>query len=79
MDFAHNTRHSRRLPALLGTLHLLCASRVVLGVSAEGQPTLRPDVVLGQLELDEQIEALNDEIRATELLHEAAVLVGDCQ
>ena len=68
------TRHSQRLPTLLSALHLLYVGRALAGFVADNQTPTEPvalDVV------DATIEAFTDEIRATELLHEAAVLVGD--
>ena len=68
------TRHSQRLPTLLSALHLLYMGRALAGFVADNQTpaeSVELDVV------DATIEAFTDEIRATELLHEAAVLVGD--
>ena len=68
------TRHSQRLPTLLSALHLLYVGRALAGFVADSQTPAEPvnlDVV------DATIEAFTDEICATELLHEAAVLVGD--
>lgn len=68
------THHSQRLPTLLSALHLLYVGRALAGFVAEEQsppPPVELDVV------DATIEAFTDEICATELLHEAAVLVGD--
>ena len=68
------TRHSQRLPTLQSALHLLYAGRALAGFVADSQ-TPREPIELGIV--DATIEAFTDEIRATELLHEAAVLVGD--
>ena len=68
------TRHSQRLPTLLSALHLLYMGRALAGFVADNQTpaeSVELDVV------DATIEAFTDEIRATELLHEAAVLVGN--
>jgi hypothetical protein len=68
------TRFSLQLPTLLPALHLLYVGRVVAGYVAEDQlPGLAPDLTT----VDATIETVTDEIRATELLHEAAQLVGD--
>ena len=68
------TRHSQRLPTLLSALHLLYMGRALAGFVADNQ-TPAEFVELDMV--DATIEAFTDEIRATELLHEAAVLVGD--
>lgn len=64
------TRHSRSLPELQFSLSLLYVGRLLLG--------MQPSVCYDQLtDFDEQIEAVTDDLVATELLHEAAVLAGD--
>ena len=68
------TRYSQRLPTLLSALHLLYVGRALAGFIADEQSP-RPPVDLDAV--DATIEAFTDEIRATELLHEAALLVGD--
>ena len=68
------TRYSQRLPTLLSALHMLYVGRALAGFVADSQSPRMPvelDVV------DATIEAFTDEICATELLHEAALLVGD--
>ena len=64
------TRHSRALPELRFSLSLLYVGRLLLGMNApaENEPL---DAI------DAHIEAVTDDLVATELLHEAAVLVGD--
>lgn len=64
------TRHSRALPELRFSLSLLYVGRLLLGMNtvADEEPL---DLI------DERIEAVTDELVATELLHEAALLVGD--
>lgn len=64
------TRHSRALPELRFSLSLLYVGRLLLGM----QPTTATDRLD---EVDEHIEDVTDELIATELLHEAAVLAGD--
>lgn len=64
------TRHSTVLPELRFSLSLLYAGRLLMGM----QPTVQDDRLD---EIDEHIKAVTDELIATELLHEAAVLVGD--
>ena len=69
-----HTRHSQRLPTLLSALHLLYVGRALAGFVADNQsPRLAVDLDV----MDMTIEAFTDEICATELLHEAALLVGD--
>jgi hypothetical protein len=68
------TRFSGQLPNLLASLHLLYAGRLLAGFVATAQH-LRPGPDLSVV--DATIEAVTDEIRTTELLHEAALLVGD--
>lgn len=62
------TRHSRALPELRFSLNLLYVGRLLLGMH-----TVDRDLDA----LDEHIETLTDELVATELLHEAALLAGD--
>ena len=70
MDTEPTTRHSRALPELRFSLNLLYVGRLLLGMSTS--VTDEPlDII------DERIEAVTDELISTELLHEAAVLVGD--
>ncbi len=64
------TRHSSALPELRFSLSLLYVGRLLMGM----QSTVQDDRLD---EVDEHIEAVTDELIATELLHEAAVLVGD--
>jgi len=64
------TRHSPALPELRFSLSLLYVGRLLMGM----QPTVFDDRLD---EVDERIEAVTDELVATELLHEAAVLAGD--
>ncbi len=66
------TRHSCVLPELRFSLNLLYVGRLLLGMNAK---TLVDDDAL--TELDERIETITDELVATELLHEAAILAGD--
>lgn len=63
------TRHSRALPELRFSLSLLYVGRFLLGMKAPLTPELDT--------FDERIEAVTDELIATELLHEAATLAGD--
>ncbi len=66
------TRHSRVLPELRFSLNLLYVGRLLLGMKAIAfvdEDTLA--------EMDERIETITDELVATELLHEAALLAGD--
>ena len=68
------TRHSQRLPTLLSALQMLYVGRALAGFVADDQsPRLPVDLDI----VDATIEAFTDEICATELLHEAALLVGD--
>ncbi|MFD2573001.1 hypothetical protein ACFSUS_20330 [Spirosoma soli] len=66
------TRHSRALPELRFSLNLLYVGRLLLGMSTPS-PTLEDGIDA----FDERIEDVTDELVATELLHEAAVLAGD--
>ena len=66
------TRHSRVLPELRFSLNLLYVGRLLLGMNATAFVN---DNAL--TELDERIETITDELVATELLHEAALLAGD--
>ncbi|CCH52396.1 hypothetical protein BN8_01397 [Fibrisoma limi BUZ 3] len=66
------TRHSRALPELRFSLSLLYVGRFLLGMQ-----TPAPALDDGLDAIDERIEELTDELVATELLHEAAVLAGD--
>lgn len=55
------------------SLNLLYVGRMLLGMTAEPNPLTEEAVEA----IDEHIEAVTDELVATELLHEAALLVGD--
>ncbi len=68
------TRFSGQLPNLLASLHLLYVGRLLAGFVATAQ-NAQPGPDLSAV--DATIETITDEIRATELLHEAALLVGD--
>ena len=76
MKTAKVTKFSRALPELHVALNLLCVGRVIMGFSAESK-ALEADDLLELSGIDERIETINDELQATELLHEAAILVGD--
>ncbi|KAB7731064.1 hypothetical protein F5984_09610 [Rudanella paleaurantiibacter] len=73
METEPNTRHSAQLPPLRFSLNLLYVGRMLLGMSAD-KPLLADEAVEA---IDEYIEAVTDELVATELVHEAALLVGD--
>lgn len=64
------TRHSPALPELRFSLSLLYVGRLLLGM----QPAISDDCLD---DIDERIEIVTDELVATELVHEAAVLAGD--
>lgn len=64
------THHSRALPELRLSLSLLYIGRFLAGMYANPTPE---DLTV----IDEHIEAVTDDLVATELLHEAAVLAGD--
>ncbi len=70
METEPTTRYSRTLPELRFSLSLLYVGRLLLGMN-----TTVADEPLDLI--DDRIEAVTDELVATELLHEAAVLVGD--
>ena len=66
------TRHSHALPELRFSLNLLYVGRMLLGMKSTSSCSEE------RLEaFDERIERVTDELVATELLHEAAVLAGD--
>lgn len=67
------SRHSPDLPPLRFSLNLLYVGRLLLGMATT--PTVLTHEAVDAI--DEQIETVTDELVATELLHEAAVLVGD--
>ncbi|QIP14161.1 hypothetical protein G8759_16830 [Spirosoma aureum] len=68
MQHEPQTRHSRALPELRFSLNLLYVGRLLVGLkSADEVEDL----------FDNRIETVTDELVATELLHEAAVLAGD--
>lgn len=72
------TKYSRVLPELHVTLNLLWAGRILMGFSAESS-AVDAEELIELSRIDEQIETISDELQATELLHEAAILVGDYQ
>ena len=66
------TRHSNALPELRFSLNLLYVGRLLLGMESASLLTDE-----GLEAFDERIENVTDELVATELQHEAAVLAGD--
>ena len=66
------TRHSHTLPELRFSLNLLYVGRLLLGMKSAS--TFSEEHLDA---FDERIESVTDELVATELLHEAAVLAGD--
>ena len=66
------TRHSHTLPELRFSLNLLYVGRFLLGMKSALLTNSE-----GINAFDERIEDVTDELVATELLHEAAVLAGD--
>ncbi|GAB3574114.1 hypothetical protein GCM10027578_36190 [Spirosoma luteolum] len=68
----NQTRHSQALPELRFSLNLLYVGRLLLGMNQAN--VLDRERIDG---IDERIEAVTDELVATELLHEAALLAGD--
>lgn len=66
------TRYSSVLPNLHFSLGLLYVGRVLLGMSP-----LSPASEESLETLDAYIQGVTDELAATELLHQAAVLAGD--
>ena len=69
MQTDSQTRHSHALPELRFSLSLLYVGRFLVGMNTASANELD--------EFDERIEAVTDELIATELLHEAATLAGD--
>lgn len=72
MQTESQTRHSHVLPELRFSLNLLYVGRLLLGMESPSIITTE-----GIDAFDERIEDVTDELVATELLHEAAVLAGD--
>lgn len=72
MQTEPKTRHSPALPELRFSLNLLYVGRFLLGMKSASLLTDE-----GIDAFDERIEDVTDELVATELLHEAAVLAGD--
>lgn len=72
MSIEPQTRHSTTLPELRFSLNLLYVGRLLLGMKS---PSLTTDEGIDAF--DERIEDVTDELVATELLHEAAILAGD--
>ncbi|GAB3494588.1 hypothetical protein GCM10027341_10930 [Spirosoma knui] len=72
MNAEPTTRHSRALPELRFSLNLLYVGRLLVGMQSTSDVTED-----GIDAFDERIEEVTDELVATELLHEAAVLAGD--
>ncbi|QKZ14806.1 hypothetical protein [Spirosoma sp. KUDC1026] len=66
------TRHSHTLHPLRFSLNVLYTARLLIGMNAD---ELKSEDCLDAV--DERIEEFTDELIATELLHEAAVLAGD--
>ena len=72
MQTEPTTRHSRILPELRFSLSLLYVGRLLVGMQSTSE-----QIEEGIDAFDERIEDITDELVATELLHEAAVLAGD--
>ncbi|WP_461039827.1 hypothetical protein [Spirosoma harenae] len=72
MQVEPQTRYSSTLPELRFSLNLLYVGRFLMGMR---KTNLSDDA--GLQAFDEHIETVTDELVATELLHEAAVLAGD--
>lgn len=72
MQTERQTRHSHSLPELQFSLNLLYVGRFLLGMNA---PSFLSNEGIDAF--DERIEDITDELAATELLHEAALLAGD--
>lgn len=72
MESEPKTRFGCTLPDLRLSLNLLYVGRFLLGMHATH--THHEE---GLDLFDEHIETLSDELMATELLHEAAILAGD--
>ncbi|UFH56596.1 hypothetical protein [Spirosoma sp. KNUC1025] len=72
MQTEPQTRHSRALPELRFSLNLLYVGRLLLGMKS---PSLLANESIDAF--DNRIEDVTDELVATELLHEAAILAGD--
>jgi len=72
MQIDPQTRFSDALPELRFSLNLLYVGRFLLGMKS---PSAITDEGLDAF--DERIEFVTDELIATELLHEAAILAGD--
>ena len=72
MQTEPQTRHSRALPELRFSLNLLYVGRLLLGMN--GASPVTED---SRDAFDARIEDVTDELIATELLHEAAILAGD--
>lgn len=72
MQTERQTRHSHTLPELRFSLNVLYVGRFLLGMNSPSPLTSE-----GIDGFDERIEAITDELVATELLHEAAILAGD--
>lgn len=72
MQTERQTRHSQALPELRFSLNLLYVGRFLLGMNDSSPLT---DECINAF--DDRIENTTDELVATELLHEAAVLAGD--
>ena len=70
METNPKTRHSHALPELRFSLNLLYVGRLLLGMQSSITNDRLDD-------FDERIESVTDDLVATELLHEAAVLAGD--
>lgn len=70
METDPQTRYSHALPELRFSLNLLYVGRLLMGMQSS-----IPNDRLN--DFDERIESVTDDLVATELLHEAAVLAGD--
>jgi hypothetical protein len=72
MQTETRTRHSPALHPLRFSLNVLYTARLLIGMNAD-----EPENEACLDMVDERIEDITDELAATELLHEAAVLAGD--
>lgn len=78
MNTVKVSKYSRQLPELYTHLNLLKLGQSLVYQSARCRRSHSlSESILELIRFEQRIEAVTDEIRSTELLHEAALLIGD--
>jgi hypothetical protein len=78
MNTVKVTKYSRRLPELRTSLSLLQLGRVLMvQAQKERDQVTFSHTIIEMAKVDERIEEVREQITMNELLHQAAVLIGN--